>query len=406
MKRFGDFELESRLGRGGNAEVWRATRPGPRGFRRAVALKRLLPERPDNRALLEEARLAAALDHPNVAQVLEVVESGGEHAIVMELVDGCDLRALLKAAPLPPGLGAYVVHEVARALGAAHRHKPIILHRDVSCTNVLIARDGSVKLADFGLGKALADSATDGTASLKGNLAYMAPEQLARGRLSPATDVYAAGVLLWELLTGKRLFTAAFALAEMAAARQSPIAPPSSVTPGVPVELDAICARAMSIGVADRFADGEALADALAPLVHRLGFGAAQLAPGVPDAPVVIEAPRGTITAEPDQPEPPVVPPRRRRRAMWIAGGLIVTAALAVSGWYWAGPEENVNVNVNASGSASVEAAVPGLAPGAAEQSPRSSAPASAVRKRKPVDPRRRTAPDLVDGNLMNPFKR
>ncbi len=216
MRRFGPFELVARLGRGGSAEVWRAVHRGAHGFSRTVALKRLLPERlSDERfraSLLAEARLAARLTHANVAQVLDVVEAGGEHAIVMELVDGCDLRALMRAmAPLgppPAGLGAFVVHEVCRALGAAHGLRPPILHRDVSATNVLVARAGAVKLADFGIGKALETASTDGTAPgvVRGNLGYMAPEQLARAPVSPATDVYAAGVLLWELLTGRRLF--------------------------------------------------------------------------------------------------------------------------------------------------------------------------------------------------------
>ncbi|HEX9103875.1 MAG TPA: serine/threonine-protein kinase, partial [Polyangia bacterium] len=273
MRRFGEFELTARLGRGGSAEVWRAVHRGAHGFARTVALKRLLPERlADDRlraSLLDEARLAARLTHANIAQVLELVEAGGEHAIVMELVDGCDLRTLLKAmapvGPPPPGLGAFVVHEVCRALGAAHATRPPILHRDVSTTNVLVARTGAVKLADFGIGKALAEAATDGTASLKGNLGYMAPEQLARAPVSPATDVYAVGVLLWELLTGRRLFSAAFELAAASEARQRPIPPPSTLNAAVPPALDAICARATAPSPAERWRDGAAMAQALEP---------------------------------------------------------------------------------------------------------------------------------------------
>src|SRR5262249_51985147 len=188
MRQFGSFTLAARLGRGGSAEVWRAVHQGPHGFARTVALKRLLPERlADEKlraSLLDEARLAARLTHPNVAQVLEVVEADGEHAIVMELVDGCDLRTLLKAltrlGPPASGLGAYVAHEVCRALGAAHAARPVVLHRDVSATNVLVSRDGAVKLADFGIGKALEQAEREGTISIKGNLGYMAPEQLTR----------------------------------------------------------------------------------------------------------------------------------------------------------------------------------------------------------------------------------
>ena len=118
---------------------------------------------------------------------------------------------------------------------------------------MLVARIGAVKLADFGIGKALEEASTDGTASLKGNLGYMAPEQLARAPVSPATDVYAAGVLLWEMLTGRRLFAAAFELAASAEARTRPIAPPSTINPAVTPALDAIVARATAIAPGERW---------------------------------------------------------------------------------------------------------------------------------------------------------
>ena len=351
MRRFGPFELTARLGRGGSAEVWRAVHHGAHGFARTVALKRLLPERlADERlraSLLTEARLAARLTHANVAQVLEVVEAGGEYAIVMELVDGCELRALLKAmapvGPPPPGLGAFVAHEVCRALGAAHEARPPILHRDVSITNVLIARTGAVKLADFGIGKALEEAERDGTVSVKGNLGYMAPEQLTRAPVSPATDVYAAGVLLWELLTGRRLFAALFDLAASTEARQRPIAAPSTHNAAVPPALDALCARAMALAPAERWSDGAAMARALEPHLHALGFGPTQLATLMRDfapPPVEDEPARHTMTAAGDEPEaaaatvvdaPRAEPPRRARfvvaAAIGAAAGLGAFAA-------------------------------------------------------------------------------
>jgi serine/threonine protein kinase len=285
MRRFGPFELEARLGSGGSAEVWRAARHGPHGFARAVALKRLLPERLGDarlkRALLDEARLAATLTHANVAQVLELVEIDGEPAIVMELVEGCELRALLHAlAPLgppAPGLGAFVAHEVCRALAAAHDERPPILHRDVSPTNVLLSLTGAVKLADFGISKALVDDGDRPVTALKGNLGYMAPEQLARAPIGPAADVYSAGVLLWEMLTARRLFPA-LDLTTTEDVRRRAIPAPSSLNPPVPAALDAICARALAAAPGARFADGGAMAEALAPIAHQLGFGPTQLA--------------------------------------------------------------------------------------------------------------------------------
>jgi len=421
---FGEFELQARLGRGGYAEVWRAVHHGAHGLARTVALKRLLPERlADDKlraSLLDEARLAAQLTHANVAQVLDVVEAGGEHAIVMELVDGCELRTLLRAmAPLgppPPGLGAFVAHEVCRALGAAHALRPPILHRDVSATNVLVSRTGAVKLADFGIGKALEEATTDGTASLKGNLGYMAPEQLARAPVSPATDVYAAGVLLWEMLTGRRLFAAAFELAASAEARQRPIAPPSTLNAAVPPALDAVCARAMEIGRDERWRDGAAMAQALEPHVHALGFGPTQLALLMRDfapPPVADEPARHTMTVagatatvvDPPRPEPP-------RRARFVVAAAIGAAAGLGAFVAWPrhveelAPPPHVATNV-ASPPRPIAARVPpppSAAPpvaGPSVAAPSSRAPIA----RKPPG-KKAAKPDLVEGKLLNPFNR
>ncbi|HEX6839699.1 MAG TPA: serine/threonine-protein kinase [Polyangia bacterium] len=419
MRRFGEFELAARLGRGGSAEVWRAIQRGAHGFERTVALKRLLPERlADARlraSLLDEARLAARLTHVNIAQVLEVAEAGGEHAIVMELVDGCDLRTLLKAmAPLgppPAGLGAFVVHEVCRALGAAHATRPPILHRDVSTTNVLVARTGAVKLADFGIGKALEEAATDGTASLKGNLGYMAPEQLARAPVSPATDVYAAGVLLWELLTGRRLFAAAFELAASAEARQRPIAPPSTLNAAVPPALDAVCARATALSPAERFRSGLAMARTLEPHVHALGFGPTQLAALMRDfgpARVEDEPQRHTMTAAGAtatvvDPPPPAPPPRRARFV--IAAALGAAAGLGAFAAWPRHIEELPPPPPIARGAPTaprpIEQPLPPPAPSLLMMRP----PAVPAAPHK-APPKKATAPDFVDGKLLNPFHR
>jgi serine/threonine protein kinase len=424
MRRFGQFELAARLGRGGSAEVWRAVQRGAHGFERTVALKRLLPERLADdklrRSLLDEARLAAPLTHANVAQVLEVVEAGGEYAIVMELVDGCDLRTLMKAmarlGPPAAGLGAFVAHEVCRALGAAHTTRPPILHRDVSTTNVLVSRTGAVKLADFGIGKALEEAATDGTASLKGNLGYMAPEQLARAPVSPATDVYAAGVLLWETLTGRRLFAAAFDLAASAEARQRPVPPPSTVSAAVPPALDAVCARAMALAPAERWSDGAAMARALEPHVHALGFGPTQLAALMQDfapPPVEDEPARHTMTAagatatvvdptvvDPPRPEPP-------RRARFLVAAALGAAAGLGAFVAWPGHVEELAPPQRAA-----EVASPAPRPLAAPLPPAPPPPAPSLMEHAQMEhahkapPKKAATPDLVDGKLLNPFPR
>ena len=426
---FGEFELQARLGRGGYAEVWRAVHRGAHGLARTVALKRLLPERlADDKlraSLLDEARLAARLTHANVAQVLDVVEVDGEHAIVMELVDGCELRTLLKAmAPLgppPPGLGAFVAHEVCRALGAAHALQPVILHRDVSATNVLVSRTGAVKLADFGIGKALEEASTEGTASLKGNLGYMAPEQLGRAHVSPATDVYAAGVLLWEMLTGRRLFAAAFELAASAEARQRPIAPPSTINAAVPPALDAVCARATALAPDQRWRDGAAMAQALEPHVHALGFGPTQLAALMRDfapPPVADEPERHTMTvagATATVVDPPRAEPPRRARFV-VAAALGAAAGLGAFAAWPRHVEELAPPAPVAKSAPSAprplaakispppQAAPPTAAP-PSHAPPSHSPPSHAPIARKPAT-KNTAKPDLVEGKLLNPFKR
>jgi serine/threonine protein kinase len=420
---FGEFELQARLGRGGSAEVWRAVHRGAHGLARTVALKRLLPERlADEKlraSLLDEARLAAQLTHANVAQVLDVVEADGEHAIVMELVDGCELRTLLRAmAPLgppPPGLGAFVAHEVCRALGAAHALRPPILHRDVSATNVLVSRTGAVKLADFGIGKALEEASTDGTASLKGNLGYMAPEQLARAPVSRATDVYAAGVLLWEMLTGRRLFAAAFELTASADARQRPIAPPSTLNAAVPPALDAVCARATALAPEERWRDGAAMAQALEPHVHALGFGPTQLATLMRDfapPPIADEPARQTMTVagatatvvDAPRPEPP-------RRARFVVAAALGAAAGLGAFVAWPhhveelAPPAHAATNV-AAPPRPIAATIPRAPIAAPTATTPVAAPPSRVRVARKPATKKTAKPDLVEGKLLNPFNR
>ena len=237
------------------------------------------------RSLRTEARALTQLRHAGIVRLHALEEIDGQLVLVLEHVDGCDVRTLVKSlrAPPPPGFGAHVVAEVCRALAHAHRFAGddatmrVILHRDVSPSNVMITRDGEVKLVDFGIAKALFDAADEQTRSrsIKGKLSYMAPEQLAGEPLSCAADVYSAGVLLHELLTGQRLFTIASPVA-MSLVHEASVAAPSSVNAAVPAALDAVCLRALARAPAMRFADGHEMAEALAPIVAALGFGRAR----------------------------------------------------------------------------------------------------------------------------------
>ncbi len=262
--RFGQYLLTAHLGHGGMADVFRARREGPQGFERTVVIKRILSKHHSDPRFVEmfinEAKLAARLQHPNIVQVHELGEQGGEFFMVLEYVDGKDLLRILRATAaanprhpsLPQPVAAYIMREMCRGLQHAHDHRspeghsmPIV-HRDVSPQNVMLSYDGQVKLVDFGIAKAL-DSMKESTRTgvLKGKFAYMAPEQLAGAKSAPASDIFSAGVLLHEMLTGRRLFKGETDYDTLSNVKSAIIKPPSATAPHVSPELDAIVLGAL-----------------------------------------------------------------------------------------------------------------------------------------------------------------
>ncbi|MEQ9503626.1 MAG: protein kinase [Deltaproteobacteria bacterium] len=210
------YELGERLGGGGMAEVYRGTQRGAEGFSKTVAVKRVLPGYSNDPQFAEmfvsEATIASRLMHPNVVAVTDFDrDTAGRLFLVMELIEGRDLRALMTTGRLPPTIVVYIVSELLRALGYAHalHHdgRPMqIVHRDVSPHNVLVSWDGAVKLSDFGIAKAAEASPATRTGVVKGKAAYLSPEQARAESLDHRSDLFAAGVVLYELLTDKRLF--------------------------------------------------------------------------------------------------------------------------------------------------------------------------------------------------------
>jgi hypothetical protein len=198
------------------AEVYRGTQRGAEGFSKTVAVKRVLPGYSNDPQFAEmfvsEATIASRLMHPNVVAVTDFDrDTAGRLFLVMELVEGRDLRALMTTGRLPPTIVVYIVSELLRALGYAHalHHdgRPMqIVHRDVSPHNVLVSWDGAVKLSDFGIAKAAEASPATRTGVVKGKAAYLSPEQARAESLDHRSDLFAAGVVLYELLTDKRLF--------------------------------------------------------------------------------------------------------------------------------------------------------------------------------------------------------
>ncbi len=216
------YQFVDRLGVGGMAEVWRARVVGPEGFRRLVVIKKILPEYTTNREFVEmfidEANIACLLSHPNIAQVYELAEDGGEYLIAMEYVDGPDLETIFEHASqegpkLPPSIAAYIVEQLCSGLGYAHRKtdergRPLgIVHRDVTPHNVLVSYEGHVKVIDFGIAKAAQKLSVTRVGYMKGKPGYIAPEQALGMKVDHRVDVFAAGILLFELITHRRLFS-------------------------------------------------------------------------------------------------------------------------------------------------------------------------------------------------------
>lgn len=220
----GRYELVERLGQGGMAIVWRAYAHGASGFRRPVAIKRIDPK---NRhypevveMFVEEARVGAVLQHPNIVQAQDFrVDDDGHHFLVTEFVDGPHLGQWVDAhtntlQPTPWPIVTAIAIEVLRALEAAHGRRDEqgapspVLHRDVTPGNILIDKSGVIKLADFGLARAMDRDQITRPNVVKGKLSYLAPELVRGDAPSPRSDLFSLGVVLWEALTGKRLFHA------------------------------------------------------------------------------------------------------------------------------------------------------------------------------------------------------
>jgi serine/threonine-protein kinase len=378
VRSFGKYRLVEHLASGGMADVWRAEMPGPQGFVKEVALKLVRGEhRGDDafvRMFVREARLASRLSHANVVQVFDFDQIDGQHYLAMELVRGRTLRAVLdrcRELGLRFGLprAVHVGAEVARALAYAHRledgGRPAgLVHRDVSPQNVLVSFEGEVKLADFGI--ALAAGAAEHTRSgtVKGKLAYMAPEQARGEPVDARADVFALGVVLWEACTGRRLFARDGDAATLAALLGAePVSPPSAWNEQVPPELDALVLAALERDPARRLASADELAQGLAALRLRLARGPedldlralmrrlwpegeGELRPGIeptalrtPPEPTEPERapPRsaGETRADLDPAEAPTrtAAPRRAPRRTWLAGAALGIVALAGAGW-------------------------------------------------------------------------
>jgi serine/threonine-protein kinase len=265
----GRYEVLGELATGGMAEILLGRVTGPSGFERPVVIKRILPhlarQKPFVAMFLDEARIVAQIRHPNVVHVQELAQDGAELYLVMEYLEGESLagvvkRLLVKQRSIPGVLAAHIVAEACSGLHAAHELRSDdgapqnLVHRDVSPQNVFVTYQGQVKVIDFGVAKAADRIARTEAGQVKGKFEYMAPEQVRGEPIDRRTDVFALGVLLYELGTMRRLFKRFNQLAIVKAITEDPIVPPSRVAPDFPARLEPICMRALARVPASRYA--------------------------------------------------------------------------------------------------------------------------------------------------------
>ena len=278
IENYGNYQLLKKLAMGGMAQIYLARQRGPEGFEKRLVVKRILPHLAENedfvRMFLDEARIAARLNHPNIVQIYDLGSQDDSFFIAMEYIHGEDLRRVWKRAdradtPVPVPLVCRVIIEACAGLDYAHKRtdasgKPLnIVHRDISPQNILLTFEGRVKVVDFGIAKAADQATVTRSGVLKGKYSYMSPEQAAGQKVDRRSDIFALGVVLYELLTCNRLFKRPSDMATLQAVAACDILPPSQVNPRVPESLDPIVMKALARSPDDRYSEAVQLQLAL-----------------------------------------------------------------------------------------------------------------------------------------------
>ena len=358
-RRVGRYLLCDQIGSGGMATIHLARLIGPEGFTRTVAVKQLHPQFAQNpqfvAMLLDEARLAVRVRHVNVVSPLDIVVTDSELFIVMDYVSGESFSNLLlaAAAPLDVGIAAAILVQVLLGLHAAHEATREqgealgLVHRDVSPQNILVGQDGVPRVLDFGIAKAVARAQTTDGGMVKGKLGYMAPEQIKLEVVDRRTDLFSAGVVLWEALTGRGLFVADTLGGSIELITRGEIAPPSRYNPAITPDLDAVVLKALERDRDARFQDALSMAAALeratslASALEVIDWVETLAGPGLARRAELVRRAEA-LQSEPDAPSPPAgVPSSARARAERVTvparpfAGLLLEDALTESG----GPE-------------------------------------------------------------------
>jgi serine/threonine protein kinase len=272
------YTITERLDQGGMAEVFRGIAESLQGFKKSVAIKRILPSLTKNdkfvSMFLDEAKLSLYLQHANIVQVFDIGVTDASYFLVMEYVDGCNLKAMLerlkeKGRRIDVALAIYVMIECCKALNYAHHaespeHEPLnIVHRDVSPPNILMSKMGEVKLVDFGLAKANSQIESTDPGVVKGKFSYLSPEAASGMEVDHRADIFAVGIILWEMLTGRRLFYGDTDYQTVELVRQARIPSIAALNPEIEAELEGIVRKALARDPAERFYHAADLADAL-----------------------------------------------------------------------------------------------------------------------------------------------
>lgn len=284
-----------KLDAGGMAEVYVAEAESMAGFKKKVAIKRILPglikDQRFVRMFLDEARLSLRLNHANVVSVFDIGESENTYFIVMDFVHGTNLKSLLeyqakKGGVMPVPLVTWILSEILKGLAYAHNladsetGRPIgIVHRDISPPNILVSWNGEVKLTDFGLAKATTQLESTDPGVVKGKYSYLSPEAARGEEIDHRADLFSAGILAFEMLTGRRLFRGKNDFQTIALVRACEVPSVRSYNPAVPPDLEAVLMRALSKDINDRYADADAFGDALMGFLfsNRLKVGSRDL---------------------------------------------------------------------------------------------------------------------------------
>jgi serine/threonine protein kinase len=315
MARGTRYHVVSKIAKGGMAEIFLALQQGEQGFQKPVVLKRILPALAADpkfvRMFVDEAHIASTLNHSNLVQVLDLGRSGGQYFLVLEFVDGWSLEQIRRRAQhaklkLPIPLALSVVSALCRGLAYVHTREkngqPLgIVHRDVTPQNVLISQHGEVKLADFGIAKAIGKSERSATGIIKGKFAYMSPEQSQAQPLDARSDLFSVGTVLYLLTTGRKPFDGATDADVIMQVRRARPEKPSTVVRDLNPDVERLINRALRANPGKRWQSAEQMADKIDAILVKLGE---------PSGPAPLKRWLETLSAKDGaKPPVPVAPP-------------------------------------------------------------------------------------------------